>query len=176
LSGVEERSCMGRPSWEQEYVDFFHANALRLRRVAWGVCGDWTEAEDIVQTAFVRIYPKFGRLRSEDPVAYARRTVVNLCLNRHRQRGREVLTGAVPDRLAADDAGGMTHVDIASAVRTLPAQQRAVVALRFLDDLSVREVATVLGISEGTVKSHTSRGIEALRKAMTADPRIEESR
>ena len=55
---------MGRADWESEYAAFFHANALRLRRVAWGACGDWHQAEDIVQTAFVRLDRSSRRSRT----------------------------------------------------------------------------------------------------------------
>lgn len=158
---------MGRGEWESEYADFFNANALRLRRVAWGVCGDWDQAEDVVQTAFVRMYAKFARVRDGDPYAYARRTVINLCLSGRRLRGREVPTSELPDRAGVEDDGG--SVDLMPALMSLPVQQRAVVTLRFLEDLSVRDVAELLGISEGTVKSHSSRALDALRTSMSAD-------
>src|SRR5262245_14804078 len=130
---------MGRGDWEAEYVDFFHANALRLRRVAWGVCGDWDQAEDIVQTVFVRLYGRFAKVRSGDPYAYARRAVINTCLNGRRVSKREVLTPELPERAVAPEDGG--RVDLRPALMGLPVQQRAVVTLRFLEDLSVREVA-----------------------------------
>lgn len=157
---------MGRAEWESEYADFFHANAVRLRRVAWGVCGDWDQAEDIVQTAFVRIYGKFAKIRHGDPYAYARRTVVNLCLSGHRRNGRELPTAVVPDH-PVQDADPV--LDIVPALLALPVQQRAVVALRFLEDLPVSEVAQLLAVSEGTVKSHTSRALAALRQSVSDD-------
>src|SRR5262245_44833974 len=94
---------MSRVEWESEYADFFHANALRLRRVAWGVCGDWDQAEDIVQTAFVRLYGKFAKLRAGDPYAYTRRIVVNLCINKYRRAPLELLTADVPEVGSAGD-------------------------------------------------------------------------
>jgi RNA polymerase sigma-70 factor (sigma-E family) len=165
---------MGRAEWESEYADFFHANALRLRRVAWGVCGDWNQAEDIVQTAFVRLYPKFARVKDSDPLAYTRLIVVNLCLNRHRRSRKEILTDDIPEQPVHDDAG--SGVDVAEAMRALPAQQRAVVTLRYLEDLPVHDVAALLGISEGTVKSHTSRALSSLRHHLGDGSTIEEYR
>ena len=164
---------MGRAEWESEYADFFHANALRLRRVAWGVCGDWNQAEDIVQTAFVRLYPKFASVKDSDPLAYTRRIVVNLCLNRRRRSGKEILTDDVPEQSPHHDA---PTVDVAAAMRALPAQQRAVVTLRYLEDLPVHDVAALLGISEGTVKSHTSRALSSLRRHLGDGSTIEEYR
>jgi len=164
---------MSRTDWESEYADFFHANALRLRRVAWGVCGDWNQAEDIVQTAFVRLYPKFAKIKDTDPLAYTRRIVINLCLNRHRRAGKEILTSDVPEQPVDDHA---SSVDIVEAMRHLPAQQRAVVTLRFIEDLSVHEVAEILGISDGTVKSHSSRALSTLRGRLNNGTTIEEYR
>lgn len=156
---------MGRPEWEAEYADLFNAHAVRLRRVAWGVCGDWNQAEDVVQTAFVRLYPKFARVRRGDPVAYVRRAVVNECLSRRRRQARELVTSELPEPVVA--AHAVDTIDVVRALAGLPDQQRAVVALRYLDDLSVREVAALLDLSEGTVKSHTSRGLATLRDRLS---------
>lgn len=106
-------------------------------------------------------------MRSGDPYAYARRAVVNTCLSGHRRTKREVPTADLPEVAASADAGG--PLDLRPALMGLPAQQRAVVTLRFLEDLSVREVAELMGISEGAVKSHSSRGLAALRAAMSAE-------
>ena len=159
---------MGRPDWEAEYVDFFVARAPALRRTAYAMCGDWQVAEDLVQTTFVRLYVHWSRVRRETADAYARRILTNLFLSGRRARGREFPTDLLPDRAApsavADIAGG--RVDVAAALAGLPARQRAVVALRYVDDLPVSQVAELLGLAEGTVKSHCARAAEALRTAL----------
>ena len=161
---------MGRPDWEMEYVEFFVARAPALRRAAYAMCGDWQVAEDLVQTTFVRLYVHWRRVRAETADAYARRILTNLFLSGRRIRGRELPTDLLPDRAApsavADVAG--SRVDVAAALAGLPARQRVVVALRYVDDLPISEVAELLGLAEGTVKSHCARAAKALRAALAA--------
>jgi len=143
-----------------DFAEFFAARALRMRRVAFTVLGDWHLAEDAVQTAFVKLHRAWPRLRRESVDAYVRRAVVNTSLTMARKRGRETLVDASQLDAASHDTS--THV-IFDVLRELSPSQRAVVALRFIDDLSVSTTAQILGISEGTVKSHTSRALQALR-------------
>jgi RNA polymerase sigma-70 factor (sigma-E family) len=157
---------MGRPAWEGEYVDFFVARAPALRRTAFAMCGDWQIAEDLVQTTFVRLYLHWGRVRHETADAYARRILTNLFLSRAR-RGRERVTDDVPDRpvRAVDDLVG-TRLDLSAAMALLTDRQRAVIALRYVDDLPIATVADLLGLAEGTVKSHCARATQTLRAAL----------
>jgi len=103
---------------------------------------------------------RWPRIHAETRDAYARKTVVNAALS-HARRRKETPTDTVPDRSTAppDESG----LDVGRALDLLPARQRAIIALRFLDDLSVTDVAHVLGIAEGTVKSQTSRALDTLR-------------
>ena len=141
-----------------------------LRRKAYLLCGDWHTADDLVQDTLVSIYARWPRLVSRgSPDAYASKVLVTRFLDdRRRPWRRESPATALPDR-ADDDATRALH-DIesrddvlAAALATLPAQQRSVVVLRYADDLSLDEVARLLDLPLGTVKSRASRGTEALR-------------
>ena len=144
------------------FVAYYTARYRSLRRTAYLLCGDWHEAEDLTQAAFVRLYLAWGRVRTDGAHAYARRVLLNEFLGR-RRRGREHPVDAVPDR--PDPAGGSPddRLDLSAALRTIPARQRAVLVLRYWEGLSVGQTASLLGISSGTVKSQSARGLEALR-------------
>jgi RNA polymerase sigma-70 factor (sigma-E family) len=143
---------------DSEFAASVLSSQRRLRRVAYLVCGDFHRAEDIVQTALAQVYARWDRIRREDgPEGYAHRAVVNAAIDeRRRPWRREHATGFLPDRVApADD--GITPAVLA-ALATLPRRQRAVVVLRYVEDLDVEQTAALLGISTGTVKSQGSAG------------------
>ena len=159
---------------DDEFTEFVVARAPQLRRVAYVIVRDWQYAEDVVQTALVKVYVAWPRVHSRARDAYARRAVVNAAISHVRKPRREVHTDSVPDTLhiaqpSGDDDGLM------QALRLLSPSQAAVVALRYLDDLSVAEVADLLGISEGTVKSQCSRGMEHLRRHLKQSDWAKES-
>jgi RNA polymerase sigma-70 factor (sigma-E family) len=156
---------MRRTQREREFTEFFAAHATALRRTAYLVVRDWHLAEDLTQQAMSKLYAAWSRSRPPTRMAYARRIVVNECLSHLRRQRPETLTDRVPDRPVAD---GETGLDLAGALALLPPRQRAIIALRFLDDLPVAEVAAVLGIADGTVKSQTSRALETLRSHVPA--------
>jgi RNA polymerase sigma-70 factor (sigma-E family) len=146
------------------------ARQSHLRRVAYALCGDWHRADDLLQTAFVKLYVAWPRLR--DPASaegYARRILVRANVDESRRpwrRERTTLDGH--DQAAARGATYEEHSALVDALQQLPTMQRKVVVLRHMLDLTVSETADELGISEGTVKSHTSRGLAALEKALLA--------
>ena len=146
------------------------ARQTHLRRVAYALCGDWHRADDLLQTAFVKLYVAWPRLR--DPAAaegYARRILVRANVDESRRpwrRERSTLDGH--DQAAASGATYEERSTLVDALLRLPPMQRKVVVLRHMLELSVAEAADELGISEGTVKSHTSRGLTALEKALLA--------
>jgi RNA polymerase sigma-70 factor (sigma-E family) len=150
---------------DAEFAAYFAARATALRRLAYALCGDWHAAEDLVQVTFLRLYRHWRRLRGETLDAYARRTLVNAFLSDRRRRRRETVVADPPER-AARDADPAAAVDLRRALATLPPRQRAMVVLRHLEDLPVAEVAALLGLAEGTVKSQTARGVAALRAAL----------
>jgi RNA polymerase sigma-70 factor (sigma-E family) len=157
-----------RPAWESDFVDFYQARGAALRRTAYLLCGDFHAAEDLVQAAFVKLYVAWPRVRIASAEAYARRVLVRTFVAERRlRRSRELPMAALPAELLPETAGPEAdhpgRLDVLLALAALPARQRAVVVLRFWEDLSVEETAGLLGISEGTVKSHCARAVAALR-------------
>ena len=139
--------------------------APRLHRTAFLLTGDWALAQDLVQHACAATWPRFASL--QHPEAYARTVVARTASSWWRRRWRgEVPHDELPEQSAPD---GWADVDrrtvLAAALRALPARQRAVLVLRFYDDLSEEAVAQALGWPVGTVKSTTSRALAALRTA-----------
>jgi RNA polymerase sigma-70 factor (sigma-E family) len=154
---------------DEEFTAFVSAAGSRLRRTAFLMTGNWHEAEDLSQSALARLYVVWPRVRVEGAEAYARKILVRTLVDtRRRFWKRERPTRDLPDVVVAAPSPE-DRVDLAQALSLLPVGQRAVLVLRFWEDWSVEEVATVLAISTGTVKSRTSRGLEALRLAMQVD-------
>ncbi|MCP2326263.1 RNA polymerase sigma-70 factor (sigma-E family) [Hamadaea flava] len=147
-------------TWKADYSEYFAARAAPLRRLGYGLSGDWHLAEDLVQHTFLQLYRHWRRLDPTTLDAYSRRTLVNAYLS-HRRKKHETAVADVPERAAepAPDLG----LDIRAALDALPPRQRALVVLRHLEDISVAEAADLLGIAEGTVKSQTAHGLAKLR-------------
>jgi RNA polymerase sigma-70 factor (sigma-E family) len=158
----------------QEFEAFVAASSDRLLRTAYLLTGDAGHAEDVVQSALLRTARRWRSAR-RSPEAYARTVVANLVKDRWRSLGRRPseapLEHDVP--LVAHDGpasdGRLDRDLLMRAARELPPGQRAVLVLRYFDDLSVEETATALGITTGTVKSQTSRALARLRAALTTD-------
>jgi len=155
---------------DEDFVEFVQASSPRLLRAAYLLTGDRHVAEDAAQTALVRTYAAWSRVRREDAFAYARRVLVNHVTDRWRRRLREYATGTLPDR--------PTKVDIAEevalrqwligALASLTRRERAVTVMRYYFDLPEASVADELQISVGTVKSTSARALAKLR--ISADP------
>jgi RNA polymerase sigma-70 factor (sigma-E family) len=145
-----------------EFDDFVIGRSPALLRTAVLLLGDRNDAEDLLQTALLRVARHWSRAR-ENPDAYTRRVLVNLAHDHARRRRRhpESLNG-VPDA-PGRDVTSEGREDLLPALRALPERQRATVVLRFWEDLSVAETAALLGCSEGTVKSTTSKALARLR-------------
>jgi RNA polymerase sigma-70 factor (sigma-E family) len=149
----------------------FAAEYTRLLRLATLVLNDRAAAEDAVQEAFVNLHRSWDRIRDLDAApAYLRSIVMNTSrsgLRRLRVAAKQGLPEATTARSAED--GSMQRDDarrMVAILQTLPLRQRQCVALRYYADLSEREIAETLGISVGSVKSHTSRGMSALAVAL----------
>jgi RNA polymerase sigma-70 factor (ECF subfamily) len=146
--------------------DVFNASYRRLVMQLYGVVGDRAEAEDVVQEAFVRAVAAGRRFAvTANPEAWLRKTAINL----HRSRWRKLRNfSRIKERLAApEDIPGLDErLDVIDALRSLPVEQREVVALHHLADLPVAEIAEELGLPAGTVKSRLSRGREALARTL----------
>lgn len=148
----------------EEFVEFATAVSPRLRRTAFLLCGDWLAAEDLVQTALANVFLAWRRIRRKDAAhAYATRTLVNAYLADKRvKRPGEVLTANLPER-PVEPVALETKIMVLDALAALPPKGRAVVVLRYWEDLSVEQVAVALGCSPGNVKSQTARSLYKLR-------------
>ncbi|MGD9954862.1 MAG: SigE family RNA polymerase sigma factor [Candidatus Nanopelagicales bacterium] len=155
----------GPPDFEQ----YVAARRTSLRRTAYLLCGDWDRAEDVVQDALARLYVHWRRASRAGSVdAYARRTMVIAFLAVGRRPWRRVRsTDAVPDRAYADPTTTADDREaLLQALAQLGPSQRAIVVLRYWDDLSVEETAAMLGTSTGNVKSQAARGLAHLRTVL----------
>ena len=151
-------------SYDEAFAELYRA----CYRVAFRLLGDRAEAQDVAQEALARTYVRW---RTVEPYAvpFACRVATNVAIDRLR-RGRRLSGDDVPERAAAD-AYCDERVDLQRALRSLPRRQRDVVALRYLADQSEESVAAALGVSVGSVKTHASRGLAALR-ARLGDVRV----
>jgi RNA polymerase sigma-70 factor (sigma-E family) len=149
------------------FADFVAARAPSLLRLAHLTCGAPDEAEDVLQSALERAYRHWGRLRPDtDPEPYVRRIIVNLAISRARRRRilRIDPVRDVPERPVQTPASGVEVRQVLSAaLRGLPPRQRAVLVLRFWEDLTEAQTAEILGVSLGTVKSQAAKGLAKLR-------------
>lgn len=162
---------------EQAFHAFFERHHAQLSGLAYLLSGDSTAADDLAADALTEVWRHWDRVTAAgDPVAYARGIVANLTRNWLRRqararRGLHLLTFA--GRTAEPDTPAV--LDVRTALRRLPYRRRACVVLRYAFDLPEQEVADILGISAGTVKSQTSRGARQL-SGLLADVRWEVTR
>lgn len=158
---AESRATTERPSFEA----FVAGRGPALQRTAFLLTGDWALAEDLLQTALSRVYPRWGRIVREDPEAYVRKAMVNTWSSWWRRKWRgEVPTGELVDANGPDPyADADRRAAVAAALASLPPRQRAVIVLRFHEDLTEAQTAGVLGVSVGTVKSQTAKALATLR-------------
>lgn len=149
---------------EAEFAAFFSAAWPRLFRATYAVAGSRQLTEDALQSAFAQAWAKWSKVSAaDDRLAYVRRMAINEALGRHRKAAsrRESPVALVPDAAISTDLVGAD--DTWTAVLALPPRQRAVVVLRYYEDLSEREIAEVLGCRPGTVKSQASAALATLR-------------
>jgi RNA polymerase sigma-70 factor (sigma-E family) len=173
-AGATVGSTQDTQDKDADFAAYMAARQPGLLRTAYLLTGDQHTAEDLVQTAFAKLYLSWDKVQRRELVdGYVRRILVNEnnSLWRRAWKRRETSTDAVPDHRAVSD----THDDGTRAalwefVQSLPRKQRAVVVLRFYEDLSEAEVADILGISVGTVKSQSSRALAALRSRVHTQP------
>lgn len=154
---------MARPDAPLDYETFYRRELRPMVALAAAVTGDHRQAEDIAQDALVRAYHHWDRIAGYDkPGAWLRRTTINLALSA-RNRARRRLTVELASRFGRENEVGLgpapaVHDDVWSAVRRLPGQQRAAIALHYLEDRPVAEIAEILGCAENTAKVHLHRG------------------
>ena len=151
-----------------EYEEFAHASASHLLRAAWLLCGDRHQAEDLVQETLAKVYVRWHRRLSgpiDNPAAYAQTTLVRTFLSARRRRSSGELPYADPPDRPHPDRAAETDLQllVAGALDGLAPTDRAVLVLRYLEDRSVRDVAQVLGVSEGAVRTRSMRALDRLR-------------
>lgn len=162
----------GRSAMEDEFREFVAARSAALLRSAYLLAGDWATAEDLLQTALTKTYLAWKRLGEIEAVEpYARRVLVNTATSWWRRRWHgERPTEFLPERAVADATEEQLDRDLLwKHVKALPARQRAVLVLRFYEDMSEAQTAELLNISAGTVKSQTSRALGTLRQRLVAE-------
>lgn len=163
---------LGRRS-DSDFDDFALAAWPRLRWSAYLLCGDHQLAEDLAQTALVRTYARWGSVRRADAMAYTRRVLVNLNIDRLRRKRPVELGELHPDVVTSADRtpGSDDRDEVVRLLATLTERERSVVVLRHYFDLAEADVASELGISAGTVKSTLSRALAKLRTDHTLSGR-----
>lgn len=149
-----------------EFTSWARERRLALLRTAVLLTGDDHRAEDLVQEALIKVALRWPRLRDGHPEAYARQVIVRDNISWWRKHRREV--GPVAERVGPADPEAATdrRLLLDQALATLPPRARAVIVLRYYDDLPERAVAEALGVSVGTVKSQAHLGLARLRAAM----------
>ncbi|MFF5182140.1 SigE family RNA polymerase sigma factor [Micromonospora sp. NPDC000316] len=147
------------------FAEYFAARSGAMRSTAYLLCGDWHRAEDLVQTTFVKLYRVWNRIsRHEVLDSYVRQILIRTFLD-ERRRGwwrRERVGGENADQAAPPDSPESRLV-LLQALASVAPRQRAVLVLRYWEDLSVEDVAALLECSPGTVKSQAARGLDTLR-------------
>jgi RNA polymerase sigma-70 factor (sigma-E family) len=161
-----------RAAEEEDYAEFYASVWARLFRLAYAICGDVGAAEDAVQSALAKAYASWRRVRAAQvPEAYVRRMVVNEALGvRRRGWWRFERTGHLPEVQVAASAEQQVvdRSELWTGLLSLAPRQRAVLVLRYYEDLSEEQIAAALGCSRGTVKSQASDALAALRRRYVA--------
>ncbi|MCX4817906.1 SigE family RNA polymerase sigma factor [Streptomyces sp. NBC_01239] len=163
---------------EREFREFVAARSRSLLHTAYLLTGDWEQGRDLVQTALASTARRWSRLRDrQQPEIYVRRAIYHAQVDRFRllSWGRETVTDTLPDQPSAQGTAWVDSVvqrqDIMAALRRLPRRQRAVIVLRYFEDRPDSEIAAILGIAQGTVRSQTHKALASLRTTLAeAEP------
>ena len=165
---------------EAEFAAFVASRQRRLLRAAWLLTGDWMAAEDLVQATLAKVWRHWSRVvDAGDPDAYVRRILVNGFLSGWRRRWRgERPSADLPDTASRTDLAGevTTRLAVRAALDRLPRRQRAVLVLRYFDDLTETQTAEALGCAVGTVKSTAAKALATLRSEPALGAVLEEVR
>ncbi|WP_433261740.1 SigE family RNA polymerase sigma factor [Micromonospora vinacea] len=151
---------------DEDFVEFAQAAAGRLRDAAFLMCRDWYLAQDLTQTTLAKVYANWRRVRrADDPHAYARKILLRCMIDLQRRRSsRELAMSAPPER--GEEHPAELRMTLLDAVATLPLRDRAIIVLRYWDDLSVETTAEVVGVSTAVVKSQSMRSLNRLRELL----------
>lgn len=147
------------------FAEYFAARSSAMRATAFLLCGDWHRAEDLVQTTFTKLYLRWNRVQRHEALdPYVRKALVSAFIDEgrwgwwRRERPHEHRFERAAEPEPSDD-----RVTLMRALAQVPPRQRAVLVLRYWQDLSVDDTAAALGCSPGTVKSQAARGLDTLR-------------
>lgn len=156
---------VGMSDRDVAFAEYFAARSTAMRGTAFLLCGDWHRAEDLVQTAFIKLYTHWNRVaRHESLDPYVRKVLIRAFIDDgrrgwwRRERPQETPVEQASAQSSADD-----RLVLMRALARVPARQRAVLVLRYWEDMTVDETAAALSCSAGTVKSQAARGLETLR-------------
>jgi RNA polymerase sigma-70 factor (sigma-E family) len=158
-----------REEVDPDFAGYVVSRQQRLVRAAYLVCGDEHLAQDLVQQALTKLALRWNRLRDGNPDAYVNRILYRDAVSWWRRVRRERLTDSVPEAVTdtvVTDADGATRIDVRRALMTLTPKQRAVLVLRYFEDLTEAETADQLGVTLGTVKSQSHVALNKLRALM----------
>lgn len=151
---------------DADFREFVRSRGRALLRSAYLLTGNQADAEDLVQSALAKTYQAWDRIEDRNALdGYVRRAIVNTHISWwRRRRVDEYPTDEIPDQPVADSSGNSElHDTLRRAINRLPQRMRTAVVLRYFEDMSEAEVADVLGVSQGTVKSTVSRAVAKLR-------------
>ena len=152
-----------------DFEEFVVARRGALLRTAYLLTGDHHDAEDLVQSALIKVVPKWTRIKDR-PEGYVRQVLVRESVSRWRgRRWREVTTDVVPEAMHHPSADSADRIALLEDLRRLSPRQRAVLVLRYFDDLTEADTAEALGISVGTVKSHVRDALARLRNQRSGE-------
>ena len=155
-----------------DYDAYVTARSPHLLRVAYLLTRDWATAEDVLQTALVKTWFAWRRVHG-NPDPYVRKIIANTFMSLMRRRWtHEVVTDTLPDHAVAGPDHYAEQEALWQLLGRLPARQRAVLVLRYFEDLTVEETAATLDITEGTVKSQASRALAKLRESSELSRRM----
>ena len=160
---------MVRQIEEREFREWAQARRTALRRTAFLLCGDWHLADDLTQTTLTKMYAAWPRIRALDgPDAYVKRVLVNAYLDsRRRPWRREHSTEVLPESALRDRTDDVLDRQVVlEAMSQLPLRQRAVMVLRYWEDMNIEQTAAALGCSTGTIKSQTAKAQQHLRRLL----------
>lgn len=155
---------------EAEFRSFAVAQRESLRRYAYLLCGDWYEADDIVQKSLTKMFAAWKRVEPGGASAYVRKIVTNVYISHRRLSWvrRERASSELPEqRLDRPQDAIDMRLELVAALDRLPARQRATLVLRYWEQLSVDETATAMNCSTGTVKSQSAKGLRKLKELLT---------
>ena len=152
-----------------DFEEFVVARRDALLRTAYLLTGNHHDAEDLVQSALIKVVPKWARIKDR-PEPYVRRVLARESVNRWRgRRWREVTIDVVPEAMHHDGTDRTDRIALLADLRRLSPRQRAVLVLRYFDDLTEADTAAALGISVGTVKSHVREALARLRNQRSGE-------